>query len=183
MIAQLAHGEVLREALGKYLSRAARDAVEQGQLELGGTTMSATVLFSDIRGFTTLSEKMEPEHVLSLLNRYFTEMVGAVVRHRGIVDKFIGDCIMAVWGPPHAQRDDAMNAIHAALGDAHAARRVESHARRRRHRRAAHGHRDSHRAGGGRQYGRWRLPPRSKAKMEYTVIGDTVNFSRHDSSR
>jgi len=115
MIAALREGERQREQLGKYLSRAARDAVDRGSVDLGGTTMPATVLFSDIRGFTSLSEKMEPERVLVLLNRYFTEMVGAVVRHRGIVDKFMGDCIMAVWGPPTAQEDDALNAVRAAL--------------------------------------------------------------------
>jgi adenylate cyclase len=115
MIAELREAGRFREALGKYLSRAARDAIARGEVQLGGTTLSATVLFCDIRGFTSLSEKMAPEDVLHLLNRYFTEMVGAVVRHRGIVDKFIGDCIMAVWGPPAPHPEDALDAIRAAL--------------------------------------------------------------------
>ncbi len=115
MIGDLREAGRFREALGKYLSRAARDAIARGKLELGGTTLPATVLFSDIRGFTSLSEKMAPDEVVHLLNRYFTEMVGAVVRNRGIVDKFIGDCIMAVWGPPEPQPGDALDAVRAAL--------------------------------------------------------------------
>jgi adenylate cyclase len=115
MIGELLASRRQTEAFGKYLSRAARDAAEHGDVHLGGTTLPATILFSDIRSFTTLCERMEPEHVLSLLNRYFTEMVGAVVRHQGIVDKFIGDCIMAVWGPPKPRPEDALNAVKAAL--------------------------------------------------------------------
>jgi adenylate cyclase len=176
MIAQLQHGERLQEALGKYLSRAARDAIEQGRLELGGTTLPATVLFSDIRGFTSLSEKMEPERVLTLLNRYFTEMVGAVVRHRGIVDKFIGDCIMAVWGPPSAQSDDALNAVRAALEMRDRLRALNVKLR-------AEGVAEIH-TGIGIHTGpvvAGNMGAASTAdqdgKMEYTVIGDTVNLA------
>ncbi len=176
MIAQLQHGERLQEALGKYLSRAARDAIEHGRLELGGTTLPATVLFSDIRGFTSLSEKMEPERVLRLLNRYFTEMVGAVVRHRGIVDKFIGDCIMAVWGPPAAQSDDALNAIRAALEMRDRLAKLNAKL-------SAEGVAEIH-TGIGIHTGpvvAGNMGAASTAdqdgKMEYTVIGDTVNLA------
>ncbi len=176
MIAQLREGERFREALGKYLSRAAREAVEHGQLQLGGTTLPATVLFSDIRGFTALSENMPPERVLQLLNRYFTEMVGAIVRHRGIVDKFIGDCIMAVWGPPEARPEDPLDAVRAALEMRERLERLnvalgESGLPQLRTGIGIHtgevvaGNMGAEAADG------------LEGKMEYTVIGDTVNLA------
>jgi adenylate cyclase len=115
MIARLKEGDLWRRALGKYLSRAALEGVMKGELKLGGTVVTSTILFSDIRGFTTLAERMEPMQVLAVLNRYFTEMVFAVIRNDGIVDKFIGDAIMAVWGPPQPSANDALNAVRAAL--------------------------------------------------------------------
>ena len=176
MIGELLSARRQSEAFGKYLSRAARDAAEQGNVHLGGTTLPATVLFSDIRSFTTLCERMEPEHVLSLLNRYFTEMVGAVVRHQGIVDKFIGDCIMAVWGPPNPRPADTLNAVKAAiemrerlvkLNVAFAAAGLPQF-----------------RAGIGIHTGQVvagnmgaETTADVEGKMEYTVIGDTVNLA------
>ncbi|GAC1342331.1 MAG: hypothetical protein NVSMB23_14900 [Myxococcales bacterium] len=115
MIGRLKEGDLWRRALGKYLSRAALEAVKKGDLQLGGTVVTSTILFSDIRGFTTRAENMDPIQVLAVLNRYFTEMVSAVIRNQGIVDKFIGDAIMAVWGPPQAAPQDALNAVLAAL--------------------------------------------------------------------
>jgi len=112
---QLREADLWKRALGKYLSRAALESVKRGDLQLGGTTLQATVLFSDIRGFTSMAERMPPEQLLKILNRYFTEMVSAVMQNEGIVDKFIGDCIMAVWGPPTPSKNDAQLAIKAVL--------------------------------------------------------------------
>ena len=133
-------------------------------------------IFSDIRGFTSLSEKMEPERVLILLNRYFTEMVGAVVRHRGIVDKFMGDCIMAVWGPPTAQPDDPMNAIRAALEMRERLKLLNAQL-------AAEGLPEL-KTGIGLHTGPVvagnmgaEATAELEGKMEYTVIGDTVNLA------
>jgi adenylate cyclase len=73
------------------------------------------VLFSDIRGFTTVSERGEPEAIVAILNEYFTQMVDIVFRHKGTVDKFVGDMVMALFGAPLDDADHADHAVQAAL--------------------------------------------------------------------
>lgn len=81
---------------------------------LGGQKRAVTVLFSDIRGFTTLSERKTPQEIVDILNRYFSLQVEVIFRHQGTLDKYIGDAIMAFWGAPTEQPDHARRALAAA---------------------------------------------------------------------
>jgi len=85
------------------------------EAQLGGRRAELTALFSDIRGFTTLSEKLEPEQVVSLLNEYLTAMTDIIFRHGGTVDKFEGDAILVFFGAPQHQENHAERAVNTAL--------------------------------------------------------------------
>jgi len=88
---------------------------DAGALRLGGEKRELTVLFSDIRGFTTLSEGMQPEELVKLMNEYFTVMTEQVFAQRGSLDKYIGDAIMAVYGAPVAEDEHPLQACRSAL--------------------------------------------------------------------
>jgi class 3 adenylate cyclase len=102
--------------LQRYMSPAlAKQVMEESTGELGGTRKKVSILFSDIRSFTTLSEGMEPTDVVELLNHHFTDAVNAITEEQGILDKFIGDAVMAVFGVPFISQEDATHACNTAL--------------------------------------------------------------------
>ncbi len=114
----LAERERMKDTFGKFVNREIAELALKGDLALGGTRKTATIFFSDIRSFTAISEKMEPEAVVEFLNDYMTRMVDCIERTHGVVDKFIGDAIMGVWGAPVSRgspEEDAANAISAML--------------------------------------------------------------------
>jgi adenylate cyclase len=114
--AKLVHETQVRSGLSRYLSPDVVDLVvkDPTRLKLGGERRTVTVLFADVVGFTRLSEQLPPETIVAVLNEYFTFASEIVHRHGGIVDKFIGDCVMAVWGLPDSKSDDAQRALAAA---------------------------------------------------------------------
>lgn len=107
----------IKDAFGHYLSKPVFDTLlkNPSRLKLGGEKKEVTVLFSDIRGFTGISEKMEPQEVVARLNEYFTAMTEVILKNSGTLDKFIGDCIMAFFGAPVEDKNHAMNAAACAL--------------------------------------------------------------------
>jgi len=111
----LAERDRVRDLLDKNVSPEVAAQLLRDGGALGGEEREVTVLFVDLRSFTRLSESMPPREVLTLLNRYFDRMSGIVEIYRGIVDKYIGDAIMALFGAPVEQPGHADNAILAAL--------------------------------------------------------------------
>jgi adenylate cyclase len=113
---EVAHQARLRGDLGRFMDRALVEAIVRGEhpLSLGGRRAVVSVLFADVVGFTPLAESREAERIVALLNELFSVLTEIVFRHGGTVDKFIGDCIMAVWGAPVAQDDHARRALAAA---------------------------------------------------------------------
>jgi adenylate cyclase len=115
MVEGLKERDRLKESFGRYVTRQVAERVLQGKVDLGGELVPVTVLFSDIRSFTTISESMDPHALLGFLNVYFSGMVDAVMGQQGVVDKFIGDALMAVFGAPVPHPDDPVRAVKAAL--------------------------------------------------------------------
>ncbi|HEY3285682.1 MAG TPA: adenylate/guanylate cyclase domain-containing protein [Gemmatimonadaceae bacterium] len=147
---------------------AARIANAGEAIRLGGEKRRVTVLFSDIRGFTALSETMNPDVMAKHLTEYFTEMVDCVFRHGGTLDKFIGDAVMAQWGAPIAEPDDADRAMAAALDMMQELDVLNARWR-------AEG-RPELKIGIGINCGdAFAGNIGSERRLEYTVIGDTVN--------
>ena len=107
----------IKKLFSRYVSKDVYDQLvaNPSLAALGGARRHMTVLFSDIRGFTTMSEKGTPEDVVSQLNQLFTRMVAVVFAHRGTVDKFVGDMIMALYGAPLDDEDHAEHAVQTAL--------------------------------------------------------------------
>ncbi len=108
---------LIKDAFGRYVSPAVvNDLINSPtKISLGGELRELTVLFTDIAGFTTLAEGLDPEALVTLLNEYFNAMTNVVFNYKGTIDKFIGDAIMAIWGAPVRLKDHALQACLTAL--------------------------------------------------------------------
>lgn len=168
MIEGLQERDKVKSMFSKFHGSSVAEDLMKGDLALGGSKKMVTVFFSDIRGFTKFSEGHTPEQVVEMLNEYFQIMVRIINMNGGIVDKFIGDAIMAVWGAPNGTERDAQNAVRACVEMRLALEKLNE-----------------------TRSGRGQVPIMigmglhkgeaisgtigSDERMEYTVIGDTVN--------
>ncbi len=170
MVDGLKERDKLRSTFGKYMTATVMEHLLAGKVALGGESLRVTVLFTDIRSFTTISERMDPQQLVALLNEYFTEMVGIVMQEDGVVDKYIGDAIMAVFGAPVPKPVDAVNAVRSAVR----MRGALANLNRRLEARGA----PTLRTGIGIHTGDVVAGNiGSEKRMEYTVIGDAVNVA------
>ena len=107
----------VKNTFKRYVSKQVVDELlgDDGKLNLGGEQREVTILFTDIRGFTSMSEKMEPERVVTTLNEYFSEMIDIVFKHNGTLDKIIGDELMVLYGAPISGDNDTQRAVETAV--------------------------------------------------------------------
>ena len=162
----------LKRAFAHYVPPAVVDELvaDAGKLQLGGEKRELTVLFSDIRGFTTLSEAMAPEELVKLMNEYFTVMTDKVFDHRGSLDKYIGDAIMAVFGAPVHEPQHAALACRSALAMVQALGTLQQSLRERRL--------PAIDIGIGINTGPMIVGNMGSAsRFSYTVVGDAVNLA------
>ena len=168
MVRGLEHAEFVKETFGRYVSRPVLDEILKGNIHLGGERRVASVLFSDIRNFASLSEDIAPEHVVLILNRYLDIMVDVLVSHGATIDKFIGDAVVAVFNVPVSQEDHALRAVRAGMDMLERLKEINLERRK-----AGDPLLD---IGIGIHTGEVLAGNIGSAKkMEYTVIGDTVN--------
>lgn len=171
---EMGHGleerEKMKDAFGKFVNKEIAEQVLKGEIRLGGERKNAAVFFSDIRSFTAISEKLEPEEVVEFLNDYMTRMVRCVNVTNGVVDKYIGDAIMAEWGVPISTGNDTENAVNSALMMRKALMEFNNERGGER--------KPKIRIGCGINTGPVLAGQiGSEDRMEYTVIGDTVNLA------
>ena len=159
------------ETFGRYVDPAVmKELLERGgdALELGGKMYDIAVLFVDIRGFTTMSESLDPQTVVEIINRYLTLTTECIMRHHGMLDKFVGDCTMAFWNAPIPQEDPVYLACCAAMDMVVGAKALGDELQERFGRRVDFGVGVNF---GPAVVGNIGAPKR----MDYTAIGDTVN--------
>ncbi len=170
MVEGLKERDKLRTTFGKYMTQTVMDHLLAGKVQLGGESIEVTILFSDIRSFTSISENMDAQQLVALLNEYFTEMVTIIMEEDGVVDKYIGDAIMAVFGAPVNKDNDPQRAVRAAVRMRAALASLNERLRARGVPELKTGigiHTGEVVAG---NIG-------SESRMEYTVIGDAVNLA------
>ena len=173
----LSRGELLKRqveqaAMRLFMPSQVADliAATDGGVELGGVLQTVTILFADIRGFTRISEEMDAREVVLLLNEFFTAMTEVIFSAGGTLDKYIGDCVMALFGAPIPSGNDAERALSAAIHMQQAVARLNAS-------RSKRGMPEIH-IGVGLHSGRAVVGNiGSTQRMQYTAIGDTVNVA------
>ncbi|GEM_PF-1317097 len=164
MVEGLKEKEKIKNTFGKVVDPVIRDTLLRGNLELGGVSRKGVVLFSDIREFTSLSENLDAADLVKILNDYFEKMGVPIARNSGLINKFIGDAILAIFNIPVKMEHPEKKALLAAVGmirELHALNREKSW---------------NLRTGIGIHSGRVIAGNiGTPERMEYTVIGDTVN--------
>ena len=156
------------ETFGKYMSKeVVEEVLKAEKIELKGVEKEITILFADIRGFTALSEKLSPKEVVSMLNHYLGGMTEAVLKNKGTLDKYIGDCIMAVFNSPLRQDDHTIRAVRTALDMQKAVERISKKKEV-----------PKVRCGIGINTGQAVVGNiGSEKRIDYTAIGDSVNLA------
>ena len=162
----MAKGLSEREKMTKYLSKAAVESVKgNANTIMGGKLIKAAILFSDIRSFTTVSEKLEPESLVKLINIYFDLQTKIIEKYGGIVDKFVGDQIMALF----LEEEMADQAVQAAVEFQKEIRKLNTKRKK--------ANKEILQVGIGIHYGPVMIGSMgTKTRMDYTAIGDTVNL-------
>lgn len=161
--------EAQRKLLERMVSPVVLDQIDEDSFQIGGKKVDITILFADIRGFTTYSEKRTPEDLVAILNRYLAAAAEAVLSYEGTVDKFLGDAVMAWYNAPLPQPDHTLRAVKTAMAIREAIRRLHREL-------AAESRLDF---GVGIHYGEAVLGwIGTEKRLEYTAIGDSVNTTK-----
>ncbi len=173
MAKSLKEKEVMRGAFSKVVTKSVMDHLIQHPdgLKLGGEKKTVTVFFSDIRGFTPMSEALSAEEVVHILNEYFTAMTAIIFKYEGTLDKYMGDAIMAIWGAPIEMPDHAERAVLASIEMGETMKELQSKWR-------MEGKREVN-IGIGINSGEVVVGNiGSNERLEYTAIGDNVNLTQ-----
>ncbi len=162
----------VKNTFKRYVSKQVVDELlgDDGKLNLGGEQRDVTILFTDIRGFTSMSEKMKPERVVSTLNEYFSEMIDIVFKHNGTLDKIIGDELMVLYGAPLSGENDTHRAVETAVEMQKKIKELNKERKKRKEPPILVGAGINKGLVVSGNIG-------SREMMDYTVIGDTVNVA------